>query len=350
MFFYIVIFLAVSLLGVSKFKYKNFSMIFLLFTVSAVRFDVGFDFLSYYTSIVQFKLGDMTYIRFGLLHGGLIELSNYINFPQLYFIITSAVMYLFFHLAIKNHSENYFYSILIFISIPFFFLMSVNFIKQFTAMAVVLYSTKYIFSRSFLKFFCFILLATMLHTTAFACLFLYFLYRKKIPSVILIAFFISSFFSFSLAQKLVDTIFPFYSHYLLVKVEGGKMFQLLLIVIFSLFILIRKLFPDKETHFYFYAFTLGACIYNTFQPIGFSATRISYYLLVYLVLLVPSLGVRIRKPQFSLVILSLTFPLFVISLYVNSKVGTRSPSIPYQVFIYKNIHDIRPYGWVKKDE
>ena len=152
MLFYITMFLTIVILGLSKFKYKNLSMIFILFLVSALRFDVGFDFLSYYTSIVEFKPGDMTYIRFGLLHGALIEFSNRINFTQLYFIITSAVMYFFIHLALKNHSKNYFYSVLIFISIPFFFLMSVNFIKQFTAMAVVLYSTKYILNRNFIKF------------------------------------------------------------------------------------------------------------------------------------------------------------------------------------------------------
>ncbi|MGE6810769.1 EpsG family protein [Pseudoalteromonas nigrifaciens] len=348
--FYITMFLTIVILGLSKFKYKNLSMIFILFLVSALRFDVGFDFLSYYTSIVEFKPGDMTYIRFGLLHGALIEFSNRINFTQLYFIITSAVMYFFIHLALKNHSKNYFYSVLIFITIPFFFLMSVNFIKQFTAMAVVLYSTKYILNRNFIKFSFAIIFAAMLHSTALACIFLYFLYPRRVSSWVLISLFVGSFFSFSLAQKAVDAVLPFYSHYLLVKVDGGKVFQVLLVILFSLFIIIRRLLPSAEANFYFYVFTLGACIYNTFQPIGFSATRVSYYLLVYLIFLVPLLSVRIRKNQFLLVILTITFPLFVISLYMNSKVGTRSPSIPYQVFFNKDIHDIRPYGWVKKDE
>lgn len=336
------------LLGLSKLKNKNEFIAITLFVVSAARFDVGFDFLSYYNSIELFQPHDMTYIRFGLLHGGLIEFSNYIGFTQLYFIVTSAVIYFFIHLSLNKHSENYLYSILIFIGVPFFFLMSFNFIKQFTAMVLVLYSIRYIFERKLLSFIFVIFIASLLHYTAIMCVCLYYLYGRKIPSVFLIVFFASSFFAFPLAQNIIDTLLPFYSHYLDVKVEGGKSFQALLILLFLLFIMFRRLINNKKSDFYFVTFIIGACIYNTFQPIGFSATRVSYYFLIFLILLVPSFGSRIRKKQFTLLLIALTFTLFIISLYSNSKVGTRSPSVPYQTFFNKTIHDIRPYGWVKK--
>tara|TARA_Y100000052_G_C2945827_1_gene83741 strand:+ start:55 stop:393 length:339 start_codon:yes stop_codon:yes gene_type:complete len=105
---------------------------------------------------------------------------------------------------------------------------------------------------------------------------------------------------------------------------------------------------DTIKVFYFNVFVIGVVFYNMFQPIGFAGTRISYYFLFSLVFLASMLFENVRKQQFRFVVLVCSFILMAISLILHSKVGTRSPSIPYQTYFNKTVDDIRPYDWVKQ--
>lgn len=337
-------------LTIGLIKQKKLSLLLIIFVlgaVSAARFDVGYDYVSYYMSIEEFDL-DSVYQRFGYLHGGLIQVSSWLNFSQFYFLVTSIFIYLFLYMTVKRDSANYLLSILTFIAIPVLFLMSFNYVKQFTAIMFMFFCSKYIYSRSFVKYLISLLFAYSLHVTALVVLPLYYLYKVKLPYFIWLLAYLLSWVGFEVAKWIVSVMLPFYSHYLETSVSGGFSFQVLLGLCFFLSALFYSNRKSSREVFYLQAFYLGVCLYNLFQPIGFAGTRISYYFLIYILLIVPYVAGLFKYRQSIVLFSFLSCVLFSIALVVNSKVGTRSPSIPYQAYWGKTVYDLRPYGWVKE--
>lgn len=345
---YILFQVLIAWLLLTKFKYRLELSFLFLFVFSAIRFDVGYDFLSYYTAIADYGGDTETFRRFGFFHGILIKLSSYLEFFQLYFILTSFFFYYFFYLVIRDFSDFPVVSLMVFIAIPFFFLMSFNFIRQFSALILVYYGFRYIFERRVVSYFLIVLLASSIHYTSIIALPLYYLYSRRFHWMVYVLVLISSFFAFPLAKYMVSVLIPGYSHYLDSPNKGGAVFQFFIFILSSLFLALGQYRGDVYRRFYFDVFILGVVLYNTFQPIGFAGTRVSYYYLFSLVLLVPKLFISVRPRQFLAIFFLLISILFSISLVLHSKVGTRSPSIPYSIFFGKTIEDIRPYDWVKE--
>ena len=98
---YILFQVLIAWLLLTKFKYRLELSFLFLFVFSAIRFDVGYDFLSYYTAIADYGGDTETFRRFGFFHGILIKLSSYLEFFQLYFILTS---FFFYYLEVEQCS------------------------------------------------------------------------------------------------------------------------------------------------------------------------------------------------------------------------------------------------------
>ena len=348
MYIYISFQVFLAFLMLSKFKYRLFLAIFLLFIFSAVRFDVGYDFLSYYDAIVNYGGDAETFRRFGYLHGLLIKLSNITGFYQLYFIGTSFVFYSFLYFVLRDDSKRPLVSLMVYMAIPFFFLMSFNFIRQFSALVILYYSFRYIYRRDFLRYAFFVFLACSIHYTALITLPLYFLWGRRLHWSVYLALLVSSIFLFPVAKYFVSVLLPGYLHYLMSPNQGGVVFQIFILFVSLVLISLKEYIGNVKKRFFFDVFVLGVVLYNIFQPIGFAGTRISYYFLFSLILLAPYLFEKLKSTQFIALTILLSYLLFTVSLVLHSKVGTRSPSIPYSVFIGKTIDDIRPYGWVKE--
>lgn len=354
MIFYFSLFLLILMSDLFSEKIRIAWVFILIFFVEAVRFDVGYDFLSYYSAIAYYnpvyELSES--VRFGPIHFYLIKLSHNLGFYQLYFIITSFITVFFINRATSKMSEDYLLSMILFLTIPFFFLMSMNFIRQYTAVAVIMYAVSFLKENKSSRFFCLFVFAFLLHFSSIIALPIYVIYRRLAwfsrPVVILL--YILSFFSFSICSKVIGLLLPQYSHYLDLSQnnQGGELFQIFvsLIFIFCLFFW-NRFYNDRLIRFYFILFFVGVFIYNTFQPVGYTATRISYFYLIFLIILLPSFKKFFKGKQFARGVAFFSIALFAITLSLNSKSGTRSPNIPYQMYFGKGIEDIRPYGWVK---
>ena len=95
----------------------------LLFLISAVRFQVGTDFMTYFNVTSGFiDITQNNYMLFEPVNVWLIRIGYYLNSAQFYFIAASFLMMLFFYQGIKKHSRDYFLSAICCVGFPMFFL------------------------------------------------------------------------------------------------------------------------------------------------------------------------------------------------------------------------------------
>ena len=96
--FYIGFYLCLlGLIILNKYTGKNIfiKIIFIaLFIISAIRFDVGKDYSTYYKVIINYNyIYELEFNRLELFNKIIIYIARFFNYPQLYFIITSSIIY-----------------------------------------------------------------------------------------------------------------------------------------------------------------------------------------------------------------------------------------------------------------
>mgnify|MGYP000566093088 CR=1 FL=1 len=124
-----------------------------IFGFCALRFDVGYDYSMYYGLIEgNFKFYNDQINRIEFLSRQLILFSNYSGFYQFFFVISSFVITFFFYKTIKKNSSDIWLSILIFISFPIFFFVSLSIVRQYMAVAILFYSFNFIKQRKFCSY------------------------------------------------------------------------------------------------------------------------------------------------------------------------------------------------------
>ena len=127
-----------------------------LMLLSAFRYGIGTDYFNtYYYGYERVVAGD-NYDNFEIGFKALILfLSKFFDNPQILFVVTSVLFAYFVYEAIFENSNDVFFSIFLLISMRFYF-MSMNVVRQFVGMAIVLYATKYIFKKKYIKFVVFV--------------------------------------------------------------------------------------------------------------------------------------------------------------------------------------------------
>lgn len=347
MLFYFILFLVVLLIGLSKFKYKNVLIIIILFIVHAIRFDIGFDFPSYYNIVDGYISNKIVFLRLGPITGGIAYISHYYDFTQLFFIITSFIFFLFFYLTVRDFSDDYLLSILVFLAFPFLYISSFCFIKQFLSLSIIFFASRYIIEKKPIKYFICVVIASLFHISSILCFILYFFRYIKLNIIVFYGLLVTSFILFPLISDGIFLIFPQYSYYIDLDniVKGGAGIQVLLNVLIVIihFILKRKKY-EVNSEIYFNIVLFGVLLFNALMPIGPTGTRVATTYLIFLVLLLPKAFYFKYYNYKYLFIVFICFILFMLSLFMGAKPGTRSPTVPYQTFFGKTINDLRPYG------
>lgn len=349
--FYILFFMLVLclLLLDKESQYKNLNLqylgFFFCFLLAAMRFDVGWDYVAYFDLIEKnHKYYDAQIARLEPFNQGLIFLSQYLNFTQLYFIVTSMIIYSSFYRTFKNYSSDFALSTLLFLSLPIFFFNSLSIIRQFVAVAIVLFAIPYIISRNWLRFTFFILLALMFHKSAIVAIPLYFLYGRKVHFYIYPILYITGFFSSSFLYLLVENILPQYLKFLDRSIgKGGDMILLLFQVLgFFLLFFINKLKLNKKNNdFYFLSFFIGLFIWSSLAKFGHAGFRGSLYFVVFILLLLPNVITEIKQKGILKEISYLVcFFFFLLTLYLGQLNPKKDPNMPYRTFILKDKSDI----------
>jgi len=336
-FFYLVI-LFVGLWNTKKTNFKYSILFFTVFIFSALRFDVGYDYENYFRIISNLALSN--YTQFEPASRYIAEFSNYTGFVQLFFIFTSYIIIYGVHYVLKHYSKNYLVSLLAFISIPYFYLTSFSIIRQYCAIAVVFYGVKYIFQKKLLPYLAIVVLAMMFHYSAIIAIVIYFLNVINLSRFALVALVVTSFFTTHVLLDIIVQI-PEYAFYADYNTGSGIGMQLFLLLMSVVFILFFNALKSVESRFYCNVFIVGVCVYNAFIFIGEGAARVSYYFIIYLILLIPELEYKFKKKQFYFMVILFSMSMYAISFYLSYANPNKNPLVPYQVFWFKDANDLK---------
>lgn len=342
LFFIFIFFLLTQFVKTSNIKYFNYSYL-IIFLISGLRFDVGYDFPLYYGWIK----GDINFLedqldRLEFFSRSLVVFSHDINFYQLFFIVTSFFIVFSTYKVIKENSNDYVISTLVFLSFPIFFFNSLSIIRQYVALSIVFYSFKYIKSRNLLKFMISIAVAFLFHKSAVVALVLYWVYNIKLKNIHFLIIFLGGFFSSKLVYILVENFIPYYLIYLDRKIGVGGDKILLAFQVIGLFILffVDKKQNDYSYRFYLNTFFIGLFIWSSLAPYGHAGFRGALYFMVFFILLFPEIInlVKERKVLKPMVYL-LCFCFFVFTLIMGKLNPHKDPNIPYRVFFLTDKSD-----------
>lgn len=165
-----------------KGKYTLLFSAFILFFISAFRYqnDIS-DFMNNYNHVLRIH-----YVPWADLYkeeniGNAVLrkiVAEVFKDPQWYFIITSLFIITSVCICIKNNAESYFFPIFFFITVGMYF-TSHNITRQCVAVAITLFSWKYIFTRNLRKFLLVEFVACLFHISAIFFLPMYFIAALK---------------------------------------------------------------------------------------------------------------------------------------------------------------------------
>ena len=183
-----------------------------LTVISAVRFNVGSDYPSYY-ALYAIPSSEDRYMQdepfFALFVQALKKVS--VN-PQFFFAITSIIICGSYFIVICKESENKALSILLFVLTQDYFI-AMNGIRQYLAIAILLFSLPAIITGKRKRAVLFLIVAYLFHNSAFVYLLFFIILWFSFTPLFL---FTAAVISFSMLTTIKDIIFPIvnkYTHY-----------------------------------------------------------------------------------------------------------------------------------------
>ena len=342
------------------------------FVISAIRYDVGTDFLWRYTSdfeniangidVKNFEIGFKILIKICLLFS---------REAQFMFVVTSLIINTLIMWIIIKNSKNVYISLLIYFCGGFFFL-SMNAVRQFIAMSLVLFGYKYIFEKKHIyKYLLCVFLAFLMHSSAIIMVILVFLDNRKllkptivVPLSVIILIFGNYFFDI-LGKILSVTRFNVYFIGRFARSDISWMFVLYNMIIYAFMYLVgqqndkeNKLF-EKENNLY-YNIQIFALITTCMGSIHVLFSRVASYFMVFQIISIPYFIERVKFSEikfnnklFNNIIfknkalynkifnkrnLYLTIIIiYILLLFYTNVINNDNKVLPYKIFINKNL-------------
>lgn len=339
----------------------------ILFLLSACRLNVGNDYARYveFMHLVNCNAYVPTEIGFNLLVKLVYGLSGYENF-LLVFAFYSFVTVLFFLLALYEQSDEFGLAFFLFMTLGYYF-QTFSTVRYYLALAVALYSMKFVMRRQWGRFVVLVLLGSAFHKSLLVVIPLYFLASlawKKWQLAIAALFCTTFLFMQDYYLKLVVFLYPTYedTEYL----EGGTSYiSIVRCGAVLLFAGIVYLMRKKETArrsaadyagsgrsgeealwnrrfwFYFYL-NLGALILYVFCSFLPIISRIGYYLMVSQILYLPMLleAVPSRKWRRLFRMGIILAAVLYFAMYLRKGAGDGVLILPYRTFFFHDMVNI----------
>ena len=324
----------------------------ILFLLSACRLNVGNDYAKYveFMHLVNCNAYVPTEIGFNLLVKILYGLSGYENY-LLVFAVYAFTTVFFFLLAMYEQSDEFPLTFFLFMTLGYYF-QTFSTVRYYLALAVALYSMKFVLRRQWGRFLVLILLGAAFHKSLLVVIPLYFLASlpwKKWQLAIAALFCTTFLFMQDFYLKAVVFLYPTYedTEYL----EGGTSYINILrcvaVLLFAgIVCLLQKkgngsLLEDRRFWFYFYL-NLGALILYVFCSFLPIISRIGYYLTVSQILFLPMLLQRIEDKRWRRLFRAgiLCAAVLYFAMYLKKASGDGVMILPYRTFFFNDMVDI----------
>ena len=323
------------------------SIFVILFAVSACRLNVGNDYAKYveFMHLIACDAYDYvpTEVGFNVLVTVLYELAGAENFLLVFAVFAFFTLWLFLK-AMYEQSDSFGWSFFLFMAFGFYF-STFNTVRYYLALAMALYSIKYVLKKEWGKFVLLVLLGSAFHKSMLVVIPLYFLATlawKKWQMALMALFCTTFFFLQDFYLKVVVFLYPSYedTEYLEGGISWFNILRCLGVLVFALLYYKQAMEGSRRNRFYFYC-NLGALVLYTccsFLPI---ITRIGYYLNVTQILFIPAVLAKIedkrQKRFWSIMIWLAAAGYFGLYLLRAGNDGIRV--LPYQTFMF---HDMVP--------
>lgn len=313
----------------------------IVFLVSALRVNVGTDYKSYVNWFNDIDTFSLSFTNF-LFNNMIFIIKLFTHNPQWLFVVTSFIILLFIHLhSIKEH-EDYDMIIFLFIVLGFYF-STFNGIRQWIAIAIFMYSFKYIKRKDFDKYLICIIVASLFHITAILLLPAYFMFKINIKDkykliIIGCAFIIFKLFNFNnlIAFILKNFAFSFYVRYFqsgidLTQSVGSFLPIILSFGMFMFYTLFEKILTKKislEKYEYNKTLCFYIVIFSIINTVNNLFSRFSYYFIPFIMFLLPDFfvifnGKYNKLMKFIVIIFGIGF------MVVNTVLKNSNNPLPY---------------------
>lgn len=329
-----------------------FSVFLILFALSACRLNVGNDYAKYveFMHLVNCDAYVPTEVGFNLLVKLIYGLSGYENY-LLVFAVYAFVTVGVFLLAMYEQSEDFALTFFLFMALGYYF-QTFSTVRYYLALALALYSMKFVLRGQWIRFVILILLGAAFHKSLLVVLPLYFLavlpWRKWQLAVG--ALFCTTFlFCQDFYLKLVILLYPTYedTEYL----EGGTSYInimrcMAVLALAGIVYLAQKYGKkagreEKDMHFYFYL-NLGALVLYVFCSFLPIISRIGYYLTISHILYLPALLRRVEDVRWRRVLRAglLAAAVLYFAVYMSRANNDGTLILPYRTFFFHDMVNI----------
>lgn len=327
----------------------NYFIIFVIcFIISAFRdISIGRDthaYMQFFHKVDNYGIDKNAYYEKGYQYFNLL-ISYFTSNKQAILIVSSFVVLLTIFYFCYKRSNYKFLSIYLLFSLMFYY-NSMNILRQYIAISIVIVAYKFVKERKFLKYLTTIILASSFHQSALFCLIMYFiplfkLNKKNITCMIGVS--IAAFLGFSLIFDFISIIFPSYKAY--ETIYEGKSLATFLEIIFYVILLItnisiiffnRNKSNNNKNHndnvILTYFMLIGVLV--TFLSLKINLiNRIAEFFLIFSIVGVPNVISSIRNKKNKLIVL-----IFVIGITFTYNMV---------IFVFRpEWQGVIPYKWI----
>lgn len=341
-------------------KASNNLCFFIIFIFSAIRYNVGFDFMMY----LDILKNDPYYDRFEFFEYLLQRLAAETYIP-LFFIINSFITVYFVKGAIENLSTNVSISLFAFFCIPLLYTHSFSIIRFWAGVSILFYGSTFLFKKKWIHFAIFYVISMFFHGSMIVGILFVPLILFNISRIVNIIFLIISFIGgeFVFSQIMQGSLMDY-------KLLGGDRFMLyanlaitgdamtkLPYVYLAIDIIFLILWPrttkrhDKTScktlkdrnsatcKKYITLYNVGVCILFLLSFDTTLNTRLCRPFLVYIILLIPLILQRFRLLNRQLATLAFTLAasaLFIYTITIYNDTLGKSEYLPYRIIFLEN--------------
>lgn len=322
------------------------------FILSFIRWETGTDWYNYFTyfeTVEDIDFGEDTYeFGFSFLNRFVRLISD--NYTVV-LLLSGAILFSFQSVSIKRMSPYPLLSLLFLWSTQF---ANVLFVRQWIAVVILFFSTKYIEKKNFLFFILFVLLAYSFHRSSLLFLIAYWIYHLDLTRKrMIIILGISIVFSLALTKVMefiannvggiVQAKLDLYLNdeynsevneelnIVGVMIRGFANKLLILLFSFYFYVNIIKTYPNFKGYLNLYWF--GSIIYFCLLPISIVLVRMSYIFDFFQIILAAFIFTQIKTTPARLLFLLIFF--FYLFLRLNQIVNGpyMEEYVPFKIFI-----------------
>lgn len=327
--FLLIIALCLNAYAKTKKNLYNNLLVFIVTIVAIFRYNVGYDYQTYYRIIIN-ENHELIYLLFSPLSALFAEIAIYFHSPQLLFVLFGVPTYILIFSTLRKFSFAYSISVLMFICLCYFNTLSI--IRQALAVAITFYGYRYVRERKFFCYMLLVVLATLFHTSAVFSVIIYWLPRIQFNKLIilLISAIILRPVIFFAMNKL-----GFYDNYLSedIHIEGGSLIIIfiLFMYMFCLYIWLKQRTIDNRG--LINIVSVGVICYAFFGP--HLGGRASLYFEIYFYLLLPNLTSKLATSHKKAMMLVASYSFvcfFILYMWIPFIKGNISSYVPYKLF------------------